>query len=122
MDKILTLDQMRGMSIDNITCLYRDGYRIEENLGYPGVYPDENKIIPYSPRGKFGFASDKIIKLESIKNMSIDQIIELYKDGYRIEETLNPTQIKTAQNGITISSGALLLIGLGIFAYIVIKK
>lgn len=59
---------------------------------YPGVYPDENKIIPYSPRRKFGFTSpmsemvtDKVIKLESMANMPIDQIVNLYKEGYVIE-------------------------------------
>ena len=88
-----------------------------QNMAYPGVYPDENEIIPYSPRRKFGFASsDKTIRLESMKDMSIDQIIGLYRDGYILED-ISPTNtpiidvstIKTAQ-GITISTGALILI------------
>ncbi len=88
-----------------------------QNMAYPGVYPDENDIIPYSPRRKFGFtSSDKTMKLESMKDMSIDQIIGLYRDGYILED-ISPTNtqiidvstIKTAQ-GITISTGALILI------------
>ncbi len=106
-----------------------------ESLAYPGVYTDENKIIPYSPRRKFGFVSpisdiasgqsekfldeSKIIKLESMKHMSIDQIVQLYKYGYRIEHA-SPT-IETAQ-GISISTSALLLIGIGVLAYLYMKK
>ena len=96
MNKILTIDQMRGMSIDDIARLYRDGYRIEENLAYPGVYQDENEIIPYSPRGKFGFMVPS--------------------------ETMSNKKILTAQNGVTIGTGALLLIGLGAFLYLILKK
>ncbi len=75
-------------------------------------YPDDNKIIPYSPRKRFGFVSPnspdiKIIDLDSMKNMHIDQIVELYRNGYRIEDS-SPI-IKTAQEGIYISTGALLL-------------
>lgn len=102
-------------------------------MAYPGVYPDDDKIIPHSPRREFGFASpiseittDKIIKLESMKNMPIDQIVDLYKDGYKIEDTspTSPTSptIATAQGGVSISAGALLLIGIGILAYLYIKK
>ncbi len=99
-------------------------------MAYPGVYPDDDKIIPHSPRREFGFASpiseittDKIIKLESMKSVSIDQIVDLYKDGYKIEDTYptSPT-IATVQGGVSISTGALLLIGIGILAYLYIKK
>lgn len=99
-------------------------------MAYPGVYPDDDKIIPHSPRREFGFASPiseittyKIIKLESMKNMSIDQIVDLYKHGYKIEDTspISPI-IATAQGGVSISTGALLLIGIGILAYLYIKK
>lgn len=92
-------------------------------MTYPGVYPDENDIIPYSPRRRFGFVSPtsgtKIIELGSMRDMSVDQIVELYKDGYRIEDT-SPTIVST-QGGIYISSGALLL-GVGIIALIYYLK
>ena len=96
-------------------------------MAYPGVYPRDDDIIPHSPRREFGFASpisematDKIIKLELMRNMSIDQIVDLYKNGYKIEHT-SPT-IVTTQGGISISAGSLLLIGIGILAYLYIKK
>lgn len=95
-------------------------------MAYPGVYPDDDKIIPHSPRKEFGFASpvseiitDKIIKLESMKNMSIDQVVQLYRYGYRIEDT-SPT-IVTTQGGIYISTGIILL-GIGLVALIYYLK
>lgn len=158
---------------------------IQQNMAYPGVYPDENKIIPYSPRRRFGFASpgsgmidDKVIELESMKNMSIDQIVGLYKEGYTVgslpetpatserqrkygfmdvtalpfenslpdvyererkygfmDDTIPPGVVERwerqrkygftgqgSQEGIVISTGALLLIGIGIAAYLYLKK
>jgi len=119
-------------------------------------YPEDDKIIPYSPRRRFGFVSPiygkmtaKIINLESMQDMSIDQIVALYRDGYIIEglpetaytvhrqikfglmdeqkkygfigqesqggiENTSPT-IMTAQDGIYISTGAILL-GVGLIA------
>ena len=93
-------------------------------MPYPGVYPDDDKIIPHSPRKRFGFASttsgnDKVIKLESMKNMSIDQIVELYRDGYRIDAS--PT-IVAAQEGIYIGTGALLLVGIIAIIYFLKSK
>lgn len=109
-----------------------------KDLAYPGVYPDENKIIPYSPRRRFGFTgADKIIDLESMKNMSIDQIIGLYKLGYTISTTENavpPDGIEQyerdrkygfaglgSQSGIYISTGAILL-GIGLVALLYYLK
>ncbi len=103
-----------------------NGYTGIEGLDRSGLYPDADKIIPYSPRGKFGFTSaDRTIKLESMRNMPIDQIIQLYKDGYTVESgnednSLSP-DIKTAQ-GVTISNTAILLIGLGLVGYLVYTK
>lgn len=84
-----------------------------ENLAYPGVYPNENDIIPYSKNKRFGFTSpgrenEKFIKLESMKDMSIDQLIDLYKDGYKIEYTTSPAIVTT--QGISISTSSLFLI------------
>lgn len=96
----------------------------------PGIYPNIDDVIPHSPRRQFGFASsvlettsDKIIKLESMENMSIDYIVGLYKNGYRVEENVSNLSynIVTAQ-GISVSTGALFLIGLGVVAYIIYKK
>lgn len=82
MTLILTVEQMLNMSQEQVIEAYRQGYQLEE-LAFPGIYPDENEIIPYSPRRKFGFASPILTE---------------------------ETDILTAQNGISISTGALLLI------------
>ena len=109
----------------------------QQTMAYPGVYPDENKIIPYSPRRRFGVISPtygapntKIIDLESMKNMSIDQIVELYKEGYIFAESLIPSEntkeqqerdrkygftIQASQGGIYVSTGALIF-GVGLIA------
>lgn len=102
-----------------------DEYKDSQQLAYPGVYPDENEIIPYSPRKQFGFMrpNDMTIKLESMREMHIDQIVELYKNGFRIEDVSQSSYtIATAQDGITISGSAILLIGIGILAYMYIRK
>ena len=64
-----------------------------------------------------------VLSLEEMKNMSIDDIVNLYRDGYTIEENINNLgpEIVSAQ-GITVSTGSLLLIGLGVLAYMFIKK
>ena len=103
------------------------GFMHPPEVAYPRTYENENKTIPYSPRGQFGFmnptdnANGTMIKLESMKDMSIDQIVELYKSGYRIESTSPSHKIETT-DGITISSGSILLIGIGVFAYMFLKR
>lgn len=101
-------------------------YNNSKQLAYPGVYQDENETIPYSPRREFGFmqqntTSDRSINLESMRDMSIDQIVELYKDGYRIETSQTST-IVTASNGISVSSDAILLIGAGLLIYMFLRR
>ena len=102
-----------------------------QQLAYPGVYAKESDIIPYSPRRQFRFmdqndmTNGRTITLESMKNMPIDQIVELYRNGFAIEgiyqESLTPT-IEKASNDITVSSGAIFLIGAGVLAYVLLKK
>jgi hypothetical protein len=97
----------------------------EQQLAYPGVYPDDNDILPYSPRRQFGFAqsNNMTLKLEQMREMSIDQIVELYKNGFRIEDVSGSSHtIATAQGGITISGDAILLIGIGVLAYMYLRK
>lgn len=91
----------------------------------PGIYPKDSDIIPYSPRKQFKFMSseDMTISLDTMRDMSTDQIVELYKQGYRLED-MAPTQasrIETA-NGISVSSDVLLIVGIGVLAYIFIIK
>lgn len=114
--------------------------------------------------------TDNIIKLESMKNMSIDQIVDMDKRGYIIENSSQieglPDSPETSERlkkyafmdntvsdypippgtyerwerqkkygftgqesqsfqnlqGISFSNGALLLIGIGILAYLYVKK
>lgn len=104
----------------------------------PGVYPDIDAsiypkiddVVPRSPRRRFGFASpmledtsDKIITIESMESMSIDEIVNLYQNGYRVEENINNLSPNiVAAQGITVSTGALFLIGLGVVAYFAYKE
>ena len=94
----------------------------------PGIYPKDSELIPYYPRREFQFMpSDETtnngnITIDSMRDMSVDQIVELYKNGYRIENTSPTHQIATAQDGISISSGAILLIGMGLLAYTLLKR
>ncbi len=60
-------------------------YESLEELAYPGVFSDENEIIPYSPRKRFGFtypletASDKILdKSKIIKLLQISKLLKEY--------------------------------------------
>lgn len=64
-----------------------------------------------------------VLSLEEMKNMSIDDIVNLYRDGYMIEENVSNLgpEIVSAQ-GITVSTGSLLLVGLGVLAYMFIRK
>ena len=95
-------------------------------LAYPGVYPKDSDIIPYSPRREFKFmpSEDMKIRIDEMRNMSTDQIVELYKQGYRLEDmaSVSTSTIETASNGITVSSDVLLIVGIGVLAYLFITK
>lgn len=51
---------------------------------------------------------NKIITLDDIKNRSIDDIVELYRYGYRLEEynpaTCNPAALQTCPEGCVLQS------------------
>lgn len=65
-----------------------------------------------------------LLTIDQMRNMPIDDIISMYRNGYMIEENLNDLnpKIESVQGGITVSTGAILLIGIGVFAYIYLKK
>ena len=69
---------------------------------------------------------NNVLTIDEMKNMSIDNIANLYRHGYTIEEnTINSTNDldqKIVSADVMVSTGSLLLIGLGIFAYIYLKK
>lgn len=102
-------------------------YNNSKQLAYPGVYQNDNEIIPHSPRRQFGFAqpsettNNRTIEIDSMRNMSIDQIVDLYKNGYRIETSPTHT-IETASDGITVSDGIIMLIGVCALVYILLKR
>lgn len=43
------------------------------------------------------FTNNKILSLDSMASMSIDKIVDLYKDGYRLEDALYTPSIKSMQ-------------------------
>lgn len=74
----------------------------------------------------------KVLTIDEIRNMSIDNIISMYRDGYTIEENVNNTveenvnnlspKIVSAQDGINVSTGAILIIGIGVLAFLYLKR
>ncbi len=92
----------------------------------PGIYPKDSEIIPYSPRREFKFmpSGDNTIKIDEMRDMSTDQIVELYKQGFRLEDMapVSTSTIETASNGITVSSDVLLIVGIGVLAYLFITR
>ncbi len=66
----------------------------------------------------------KLLMIDEMKNMSIEDIISMYRNGYTIEENVDNLNQKiiSAQDGVTVSTGSLLLIGIGILAYFYLKK
>lgn len=50
-------------------------------------------------------------------NMSIDEIVDLYRNGYAIEENVNNLEPKIVSADVSISTGSLFLVGAAILAY-----
>ena len=63
-----------------------------------------------------------IITLEEMHNMNIDEIVNLYRNGYTIEENINDKNIgnlepKIVSADVSISTSSLFIVGAGILAY-----
>ena len=58
------------------------------------------------------------LTLEEMHNMNIDEIVNLYRNGYTIEENINNLEPKIVSADVSISTGSLFLIGAGILAYV----
>ena len=58
------------------------------------------------------------LTLEEMHNMNIDEIVNLYRNGYTIEENVNNLEPKIVSADVSISTGSLFLIGAGILAYV----
>lgn len=68
-----------------------------------------------------------ILTLEQMHIMNIDEIVNLYRNGYTIEENITDKNInnldpKIVSADVSISSGSILLIGAGILAYILLIR
>ena len=74
-----------------------------------------------------GVNMSKLLTLEQMQNMSIDNIINMYRDGYTIDENANIPNIdnlnhKIVSADISIGTGSLLLIGAGLLLYMYIRR
>lgn len=69
---------------------------------------------------------NNILTLEQMINMSTDDIINAYRNGYTLEDdnnnVNNSNQKIVSAEGISVGADAILLIGLGVLAYLYIKK
>lgn len=65
---------------------------------------------------------NKVITLDEMRNMPIDSIVAMYRDGYTIEENINNLDTKIVSADVSISTGSLLIIGAGILAYMYIIR
>lgn len=66
---------------------------------------------------------NKTLTVSDIQGMSTDHIVDLYRNGYRIEDNTNSLNHNiVSTQGISISTGVIFLIGLGILAYLIYKK
>ena len=69
----------------------------------------------------------KVITLEQMQNMPIDNIVSMYRDGYTIDENANHSNIdslnpKIVSADISISTGSLLLVGAGLLIYMYLRR
>lgn len=65
---------------------------------------------------------DKVLTLEEMHNMNIDNIIDLYRNGYTIEENVNNLEPKIVSADISVSTGSLFLIGAAALVYLVFLR
>lgn len=64
---------------------------------------------------------DKSISLENLKNMDIDQIVELYKNGYTLEDP-KLTTLQTACSTVDLIRAGAIGFGIGgLFMYVLMK-
>ena len=69
----------------------------------------------------------RVITLEQMQNMPIDNIVNMYRDGYTIDENVNNQNTdslnpKIVSAGISISTGSLLLVGAGLLLYMYLRR
>ncbi len=110
----LTLESMKDMSIDQIVDLYKRGYTIDDSSqieGLPDTPETSSRLIRY------GFMDN------AIPNYPIPPgIHERWNRQRRYGFTGQESQQLQSLQGVSISSDALLLIGIGVLAYLYIKK
>ncbi len=67
----------------------------------------------------------QILTLEQIQNMSTDDIINAYRNGHMLKEHTDIDSLNhniVSAQGISVSTDALILIGIGVLAYMYIKS
>lgn len=97
--RILEVNQMQKMSIDDIVNMYRQGYRLEE------FYPNMDKTLPYSRNGyQYQFASPAIcptaVTKGSTKNIRVD-VASPGTPPYTFKVQRDGTEILTYTGGAT---------------------
>jgi hypothetical protein len=70
---------------------------------------------------------NNVITLNEMQSMNIDDIIDLYRNGYTIEENVNEKNIsdldpKIVSADISVSTGSLFLIGAAVLIYVLLRR
>jgi hypothetical protein len=63
-----------------------------------------------------------ILTLNEMQNMNIEEIVDLYRNGYSIEENINERNVnnlepKIVSADVSVSTGSLFLIGAAVLVY-----
>ncbi len=99
--KTLEVNQMQRMSIDEVLNMYRDGYRLEE------IYPEMDKILPYSRRREYQFMSPAICPTSITKGITKNIKVDVTTPGtppYTFKVKRGDTEILTYTGGTTETS------------------
>ena len=110
----LTLESMKNMSIDQIVDLYKRGYIIDNSSQIEGL-PDN----PETSRRliRYGFMDD------TVSNYPIPpSVYERWDRQKKYGFTGQESERLQSLQGVSVSSDALLLIGIGALIYLYIKK
>lgn len=63
-----------------------------------------------------------VLTLDEMRNMNIDDIIALYRNGYKIEENVNNLEHRMVSTDVSVSTSSLFLIGAAVLIYMFIRR